>query len=150
MWDEYQLICLIFLPADIYGDTPRDEGKSFSKIERLAQSLHAIFVCLGFLAATYTTIVFTLFGLYAKTALGTGDDAAYLELLKATSDIRLRGFQAFLVCLVSFNVSVMMNMFLNNHGKIRWIIATMGALGTGISLFHFKYIINMATKIIFH
>jgi hypothetical protein len=115
----------------------------------LAQSIHGICVCIGFLAAVYTTVVFSLFGLYAKTALGTGDDIGYLKLLEATSSIRSRGFQSFLVCLMSFNASFLMNMFLNHRGKTRWIICALSVVGTGISISHFRFIINTASEIIF-
>jgi hypothetical protein len=118
-------------------------------MERVAQSIHGICVCIGFLAAVYTTVVFSLFGLYAKTALGTGDDQGYLKLLEATSSIRLRGFQSFLVCLMSFNTSFLMNLFLNHRGKTRWIICALAVVGTGISASHFRFIINTASEIIF-
>ena len=147
--EEYCVIASIILGAviDIYGDTPKE--KADSKVDRIAQSLHAICVCLGFLAAMYCVVVFTLFGLYAKTALGLAQDAAYVDLLAATGLIRYRGFQSFLLCLVCFNTSLICNMFLNHEGKTRWILAGMSAIGTAISLQHFNFIINTATKLIF-
>lgn len=133
---------------DIYGDTPKEKGNS-TPIERAAQSVHGVCICIGFLAAVYTTVVFSLFGLYAKTALGTGDDKGYLQLLEATSAIRLRGFQSFLLCLMSFNTSFLMNLFLNHKGKTRWVIFGLAVVGTAISLSHFRFIIKTASQIIF-
>jgi hypothetical protein len=134
--------------TDIYGDTPKDKGDS-TPVERAVQSVHGVCICIGFLAAVYTTVVFSLFGLYAKTALGTGDDKGYLQLLEATSAIRLRGFQSFLLCLLSFNTSFLMNLFLNHKGKTRWVIFGLAVVGTAISLSHFRFIINTASQIIF-
>jgi hypothetical protein len=134
--------------TDIYSDTPKEESDS-TRVERVAHSIHGICVCLGFMAAVYTTVVFSLFGLYAKTALGTGDDAGYLKLLAATTSIRLRGFQSFLLCLLSFNTSFIMNLFLSHRGITRWIICAMASVGTGISMSHYRFIMRTASQIIF-
>ena len=126
--EQYCVIASIILGAviDIYGDTPKDRAES--RVDRVAQSIHAICVCLGFLAAMYCVVVFTLFGLYAKTALGLAQDAAYVDLLAATGLIRYRGFQSFLMCLVCFNTSLICNMFLNHQGRTRWILAGMSVV----------------------
>jgi hypothetical protein len=134
--------------TDIYGDTPKEDSDS-TRVERVAHSIHGICVCLGFLAAVYTTVVFSLFGLYAKTALGTGDDTGYLKLLEATSSIRLRGFHSFLLCILSFNTSFIMNMFLSHRGITRWIICSLAIVGTGISMSHYGFIMRTASQIIF-
>lgn len=120
-----------------------------TKVEQVAQSLHGICICVGFLAALYTTVVFSLFGLYAKTALGVGDDDGYLQFMTATNTIRLRGFQSFLVCLCSFNTSFLLNMFLNHRGRTRWTISLLSVIGMGVSLSHFRDILRAANEIIF-
>jgi hypothetical protein len=43
----------------------------------------------------------------------------------------------------------LMNMFLNHRGKTRWIICALSVVGTGISISHFRFIINTASEIIF-
>ena len=136
------------MPKDIYSDTPKEDSDA-SRIEQVAQCIHGISICVGLLAAVYTTVVFSLFGLYAKTALGTGDDQGYLKLLEATKVPRVRGFHSFLLCLLSFNTSFIMNLFLNHRGKTRWIISTMALVGTAISLNHVGFIIKTASEIIF-
>ena len=104
---------------------------------------------IGFLAAFYTTVIFSLFGLYAKTALGSGDDLGYMELLKATSSMRYRGFRSFLLCLMSFNVAFIMNLILNYTGVTRWIILLIATTGTCYSIFQYQFILNTASKVIF-
>ena len=105
-------------------------------------------MCLGFMAAVYTTVVFSLYGLYAKTALGTLNDAGYLQLFEATISLLIKGFHSFLVCLLSFNITFIMNLFLSNKGKTRWLIASMALIGTAISLSHFQFIMKTALQII--
>ena len=118
-------------------------------MEEIAQALHGICICVGFLAALYTTVVFSLFGLYAKTALGVGDDEGYLQFMAATNMTRIRGFQSFLVCLCAFNTSFMLNMFLNHRGRMRWTISILTIVGMAISLKHFRIILRAANEIIF-
>jgi len=103
--------------------------------------------CLRRLMASFQIFTATL--LEKKTALGQGDDYAYQQLLEMTSRVRLRGFQSFLLCLTSFNISFLLNMFLNHRGRTRWIILLLGILGTTISLSHFHFIVKMASQIIF-
>jgi hypothetical protein len=133
-------------PPDIYGDKPE---KPEHTIERIAYGIHGISVCVGFLAAVYTTVVFALFGLYAKTALGTGDDTGYLELLGATGSIRVRGFQSFLLCLFSFNMAFLMNLVLHYDGVTRCVILALAVSGTIFSVIQFQFIINTAKQVIF-
>jgi hypothetical protein len=87
--------------------------------------------------------------LYAKTALGTGDDTGYLQLLGATGMIRFRGFQSFLLCLFSFNMAFIMNLILNYVGFTRWIILAIAVSGTIFSLTQFQFIISTAGNFIF-
>ena len=150
--EQYAVVGSILLGSiiDIFSDTPKRKESDQTRFGRTCQMIHGISISVGVLSAMYTTVVFTLFGLYAKTALGIGNDEAYLELLKATSAIRLRGFQSFLLCLLSFNVSIIMNMFLNfQDGIIRYVMATMTILGTAVSLSHFSFIVKTASEIIF-
>ena len=118
-------------------------------LERIAYSIHGICVTIGFLTAVYTTVVFSLFGLYAKTALGTGDDSGYLQLLQSTSLVRFRGFKSFIVCLLCFNTAFIMNLILNYSGTTRIAVVTIALLGTGFSIQQFTFIVHTASQVIF-
>jgi hypothetical protein len=152
--ESYAVVGSILLGAmiDVFSDTPKTtkSAEPNSKFERAAHLINATAICCGIMSAIYTTVVFTLFGLYAKTALGNGNDKGYLELLKATSVVRFRGFQSFLICIVSFNISVIMNTILNFQGITRYFMAALTIIGTAVSFSHFHFIVRTATETIFH
>ena len=55
-----------------------------SSLERAISILVLLASTVSILAGSYTTVVFTLVGLYAKTALGRQMDAAYIEFFART------------------------------------------------------------------
>eukprot|EP00980_Cylindrotheca_fusiformis_P012236 scaffold2983_cov123-Cylindrotheca_fusiformis.AAC.6 len=62
-------------------------------MERILRALYSISVATSFSAALYSTIIFSMLGLYGHSALGMGNDAGYSEFVKATSFIRVSGFR---------------------------------------------------------
>ena len=147
--ESYTVIASIIIGGimDAYSSAPK-RGLTERK-ERVVQYAHAFFISLSFLAGLYVVLVFSMFNLYAKTALGTGADHLYLQLMQETGPLRLRAFHAFLTCLVGFEFALIANFFLNFKGKPRWIFSGLMTLGTIICLKEWLFIVRCATKCIF-
>jgi hypothetical protein len=147
--DDYVMVASLVLGAvmDSYGSCPK-KGLTKRK-EKFAKVVHATSSIVSFLCGLYVVTTFTLFNTYAKTALGTGADQAYLQLFEATAGIRLQSFRAFLVCLVAFEFSLVANFFLTFKGRSRWVYSSLCAMGTAFCLKEWFFIVACATKYIF-
>jgi hypothetical protein len=148
--DEYAVVTSIVLGAvmDVYLSCDSRGGER-TKGDRLASLIHAIASTVSFMSGMYAILLFSLIGLYAKDALGTGQDAKYLILLEKTSSLRYNGFQAFVLCLVTFEFALVANVFLTFRGPCRWIYSSICALSTVFCLGKFQEIITLATTHIF-
>jgi hypothetical protein len=147
--DTYAVIASIVLGAvmDVYGSC---ETKNLSsRKEKVAQYIHAVSVTASVACGIYVIMVFSLFNLYAKTALGTGADDVYLQLLRETTKMRRIGFEAFVMSLVTFEIALVANFFLNFKGKARWIFSGLCALGTLFCFREWHFVMNCASKYIF-
>jgi hypothetical protein len=60
------------------------------------------------LLGMYSALIFSLSVLYGKTALGMNQDDKYFDFLDATSDQRVRAFQAFCASLLTFCLQVVL------------------------------------------
>ena len=147
--DEYAVIASILLGAVIDVYISVDTRDRTERKDRLATYVHAVGTTVSFMSGMYAILLFSLVSLYAKTALGTGNDAAYLSLLDTTAALRYSGFQAFVLCLVSFEVALVANVFLTFQGPSRWIYSVACAISTIVCLRRFKEIIMLATRYIF-
>ena len=109
-----------------------------------------VFLVISVLSGSYTTVVFTLLALYSKTALGRGYDSQFLQFWAAAADLRESGFEAFLYCLVSFEVAFILSLFLRIEGGRRQRIVV--ALASAIAIFSFwrwSRIMMLAAKLLF-
>lgn len=107
-----------------------EDGQRVRNAMKLCFSVASI---LSVLAGSYTTIVFSLLGLYAKRALGRGLDEACLEFFHQARPIREVAYDACLVSLVSFQVAFCLSVYLNHDGKygLNWKLG----LGAGVLAF---------------
>ena len=85
-------------------------------------------VTLSILTGSYTTIVFSLLGLYAKRALGRGLDAEALLFFDQTQPIRELAYDTCLISLWSFQASFVLSLFLNHDKGFDWKIALLGGV----------------------
>jgi hypothetical protein len=147
--DTYAVLAAIILGAimDVYRSC--QTSKLSQRQERIAQYFHAFSTLVSVLSSLYVIMVFSLFNLYAKTAIGTGADNIYLKLLDATSSMRILGFEAFVLSLVTFEFALVANVFLNFKGRARWIFSSLCALGTAWCLRDWNFVVLCASKYIF-
>jgi hypothetical protein len=147
--DSYAVIASIVLGAvmNVYQSCPKKNLTQ--RQEKVAQWVHALSTATSTLCGLYVIMVFSLFNLYAKTALGTGADHVYLQLLEATTAMRRMGFQAFILLLVNFEVALVANLFLNFKGRARWLFSGCCAVGTVICLKEWMFVMKCASKCIF-
>lgn len=148
--NSYGVITALLLNAALrlYSSTPKrsEEGK---KMENYAKVIFVLSVGLSILCGAYTTVVFSLLGLYSKSALGMGKDAAFLEFFEATTHIRQRAFNSFLISLLSFEVCFISSLFLNYDGKVRWWAVSFASAGAIISWLQWQNIISIAGTLLF-
>jgi hypothetical protein len=148
--DTYTVICAIVLSAimDVY--TGCETKKFSSHSERIAQYVHSFCSTTSVVCALYVIVLFSLLTLYAKTAVGTNADDAYLKLLVDTSKYRYLGFQAFVISLAAFECAYVVNIFLNFRGRQRWLFSCMAAIGTVLCLKEWIFVIHCASTCIFN
>jgi hypothetical protein len=146
----YGVITALLLNAalQLYSSTPKRLEKGQS-MENYTKIVFVLSVGLSIICGTYTTVVFSLMGLYSKTALGLGKDAAFLEFFEATIHIRQRAFHSFLIALLSFEVCFVSSLFLNYDGKVRWWTVGVASLGAIISWLQWQSIMSIAGNLLF-
>jgi hypothetical protein len=131
----------------LYGSTPKRLEKD--KIENSFKILFVLSVGISIICGAYSTVCFSLLGLYSKTALGQGLDASFLEFYAATADVRDRAFRCFIIALLSFEVCFVSSLFLNYDGKLRWWVSGLAAAASLISWLHWQNIIAIAGELLF-
>jgi hypothetical protein len=100
-------------------------------------------------AGSYTTVVFTLLGLYAKTALGLGRDGPFLEFFELTTPFRKLAFDAFVVSLVSFQISFVTSLYLSYDKKLRWWSSGLASVLALFCFWQWGMIIKIASRLLF-
>jgi hypothetical protein len=106
----------------MFSSTPKrlqPDGDLFTNIVKI---IFALVVCVSVTTGSYTTIIFSMLGLYSKTALGMGCDDKFLRFFQATQPLRDSGFHAFIVSLFTFKMAFSLSMFLNYEGRFGWVI----------------------------
>ncbi|KAL3942712.1 MAG: hypothetical protein SGBAC_003157 [Bacillariaceae sp.] len=101
------------------GKEVTDDEKERRKVTRRRRqqirnwAVDAFYLCtvVSILSGSYTTVVFGLFSILSKTALGRGLDASFIEFWGESAGIRNSGFESFLVALVSFEVAFILSLF---------------------------------------
>jgi hypothetical protein len=104
---------------------------------------------LSVVAGVYTTVVFSLLELYAKTALGMGQDEPLIEFFVDTTAYRKTAFFAFLLSLISFETCFVSWLFLKYTGILQWLAVYLAVMGVAISFWHWSIIIDIAGKLLF-
>jgi len=132
------------VPKKIKGPDEED-----AKIENAAT---IVFTCLNSLcivSGITTTIIYSLVGLYCKTALALGNDSGYMKFLSATADVRNFGFMSMIVSLFSFKGSFVASTFLYFKGRPRYVLSAAVLLLAILSSMIWLPIIGHATQLIF-
>ena len=119
-------------------------------INNIARVLFTISIGASVLAGVYTTVVFSMLGLYCKSAIGMGKDEACLQFMAATENMRKSAFDTFLIALVSFKASFVLSLFLNYEGEMRWWTAGIAAVISLLSWWHWHNIMSVAGKLLFN
>jgi hypothetical protein len=106
----------------LFNATPKklDDRKQENAVKIAFVSLVTATVVLG----SYTTMVFSLLSLYAKTFLGMGMDAEYVEFFNETLEIRKSAFLSFVGTVLSFNFAFVLCLYLSYEGQVRFWVTT--------------------------
>lgn len=149
--NSYGVITALLMNAAlrIYSSTPKTLRRENDIVEKIARVLFLVSVCVSVLAGSYTTIVFSLLGLYSKSAIGLGMDDAFVEFFKQTYGIRQLAFSSFILSLISFEASFVLSLFLCYDGPLKWCATLASAVAAGISWNHWRGIMDIAGKFLF-
>lgn len=109
------------------------------------------FVCtvISVLSGSFTTIIFGLFSILSKTALGRGLDLEFLEFWKASAMIRESGFESFLCSLISFELSFVLSLFLKFKGRRRNLLLVLASVILLVSIRRWTSLLYLASKLLF-
>lgn len=150
-FNTYGVMTTLMLNASLrlFSATPKaKEGLvKGERVNNAAKLLFTAFIIFSVISGLYTTVVFSLIGMYSKTAIGLEKDVS--AFFVATQSIRDNAFHAFIVSLLSFNSSFILSVFLNYKAETRWWLV---AVATGLSFFswwQWSSIIHAASQLIF-
>ena len=115
----------------------------------VAKIVFMVSVVSSILAGSYSTVVFSLLGLYSKTALGMGLDENFIRFFKETAGIRQNGFDAFVVALVSFEISFVTSLCITYDEQLRWWATGLAGVLALVSFWHWSHILQVASKLLF-
>jgi hypothetical protein len=132
----------------LLSGTPKNLEKD-KPTENVVKVVFCASTFLSVLSSVYTTVVFSLLGLYCKTALGLSQDSQYVEFMDATAAERRYAFDAFLWSLGAFQTSFVSSLFLNYQGALRWWSAGASSLLVAWSFRHWMNIMKLARHLIF-
>jgi hypothetical protein len=151
-FNSYAIIAALLLNATLklYCMTPKqiESGGNISK-EKVASILFLLFAGTSLLCTAYSTLVFSLLSLYSKTALGLGQDAAFLEFFAATAVVRKRAFHSLLAALLSFKLCFTASLFIHYDGKMRWWLVSIATIVGILSWMHWQSVISIAGDLLF-
>ena len=127
----------------LFSSTPKtlDQRKWENAVKIFFVALVSATVIFG----TYTTMVFSLLSLYSKTALGMGLDKEYVEFFKSTAEIRKSGFLSFVGCVLAFNLSYVVSLYLTYEGSIRYYITSISAVVMAVCIQNWFLIVQYAS-----
>ena len=151
-WTSYGVIAALILNAciRIYSSTPKtmvdrsDEGEAVS----VAKVAFMISVISSILSGCYTTVVFSLLGIYSKVSLGLGLDAP-VDLLDGTLGVRKSAFNALFMSLITFETSFVSSLFISHDNILRWWAIGIAATIAGLSFWQWSGIMSIASRLIF-
>jgi hypothetical protein len=148
----YGVVSAVLMGATLalFGSTNTDLSEDKNQgILNAIKIVFTISAIISVIAGAYTTVVFSLLGLYAKTALGMGLDARFMEFFAATEPYRKCAFWTFLLSLFTFETCFVSKVCLRYTGKHRWLAVVLATVGVGISCWHWIAIIGIAGKLLF-
>jgi len=146
-------ILLMSSALRLYTSVPKkmnnpSESKE-AKIENAATIAFAFTSVVAIISGITTSIIFSLMGLYAKTALGMNKDAAYVEFFKATESVRRFGFISMVVSTLCMKASFSISFFLYFKGKTRYALTGLASALSLASWFAWSPIVSAAGKILY-
>ena len=146
----YEVVTALFMNAALrlFSSTPKTL-KAGEKSENIAKILFTIAIGCSVIAGAYTTVVFTLLGLYSKSAIGLGKDLAFVAFFDATASIRRSAFVGFILTLISFELSFVLSLFLNYEGRMRWYASGIAAVAALTSWWSWNHIMGIAGQLLF-
>jgi hypothetical protein len=161
--NSYSIVAALLLQATLklYSDTPKDliednddkdedeDGNKYNKRDNLVKILFVTSAGLSIICGAYTTVVFSLLGLYSKSALGMGLDDSFLRFYAATAIVRKRAFDSFLMALMSFEFCFALSLLLNYDGKTKWWSVSIATILAIWSWRHWQEIIDIAGTLLF-
>ena len=131
----------------LFSSTPKKLNDD--RVDNYAKVLFVAAVGSSIVAGAYTTVVFSLLGLYSKSALGLGKDLAFVQFFDATAGIRKTAFDCFIISLLSFKASFVLSLFLNYEGKVRWWSSGIAAFLAVLSIYSWSRIMVVAGNLLF-
>ena len=146
----YAVVSALMLNGSLrlLSGTPKTMEKK-KPVENAFKVVFCASILLSILSSVYATVVFSLLGLFCKTALGLHQDAQYVAFMDATAMERKRAFDAFLWSQAAFQSSFVSSLLLSYHGPLRWFSAGVATLLVVWSFRHWIKIMNLAAKLIF-
>ena len=145
--------------VDSGGDTTTTNNKKKNKIynkkfgskfiNTVAADMFCICVVFSVLCGSYTTIVFGLFSILTKTALGRGYDHQFLQFWSQSASLRESGFESFLCSLVTFEVSFVLSLFLKFKGRRQKLLVIIASIILLLSIRRWTTLLTLASKLLF-
>jgi hypothetical protein len=151
----YSVIAALLLNncRHMFSSTNKRNDEAAPKTLKIFKTAFTALAIISIVSGMYTTVVFSLLGLYSKTALGMGKDSSYFEFFAATERYRKLAFDAFLLSLVSFEVAFIASVFIDlNQGSNRssqWWATALAAACVAFSLWDWGSIIGIARRLLF-
>mmetsp|Transcript_13555 Transcript_13555/g.20377 ORF Transcript_13555/g.20377 Transcript_13555/m.20377 type:complete len:244 (+) Transcript_13555:174-905(+) len=125
------------------------QDSTTAKIENAAtvtfNSLSIICIISGFT----TSIIFGLLGLYSKSALGLGNDEAFITFFRATEGVRRIGYASMIASLVCLKGMMTLSTFLYFKGRLRYLLCGFTAALSVGSCIVWSPIVGAAARIIY-
>jgi hypothetical protein len=142
----YASVSALLLNAALrmFSSTPKK--LDHRKHENVMKIAFLVFITATVICGAYTTMVFSLSSLYAKSFLGMGMDDEYLDFIEATSEIRKTAFLSFVATILSFNFSFVLSLYLSYEGPVRFWITTITTVAILMGVHNYMLIMKYASK----
>jgi len=151
----YGLIAVLLMNSALrlYTSVPKKikdvSGSKDAKIENVATVLFTILSVVCILAGITTSIIYSLLGLYSKTALGMGNDQGFIDFFAATTAARKFGFVSMITSLLCLKGSFVMSTFIYFQGKTRYFLSGLTLLLSIFSWMSWSPIVSAASATLF-
>ena len=135
--------CALRLYTSVPKKIRQPNDDEYNKIENIVTIMFSAVTIIGILSGFNTAIIFALLNLYSKTALGMGDDQAFVALFQSTASVRALGFETMVCSLFCLKMSFVMSVFLYFKGKVRYYLSS---IATVVSLVSFGVWMSLIRK----